>query len=61
MFGPGAASTIPGNAGTAVREPPTRAGTVPGRPVVFSFVGVLGITLILFFVVAGTARVILGR
>ncbi len=29
--------------------------------VVFSFVGVLGITLALFFVVALTARLILGR
>jgi len=28
---------------------------------VFSFVGVLGITLVLFFVVAVTARLILGR
>jgi len=28
---------------------------------VFSFIGVLGITLVLFFVVAVTARMILGR
>ena len=28
---------------------------------VFSFVGVLGITLVLFFTVAATARLILGR
>ena len=32
-----------------------------GRQAVFSFVGVLGITLVLFLAVAATARLILGR
>lgn len=47
-----ASATLPPTAGAAV---------LCAEVVVFSFVGVLGITLALFFVVALTARLILGR
>ena len=39
----------------------TGAAACNAEVAVFSFVGVLGITVVLFFVVAITARLILGR
>ena len=57
LFGAADASTIPASRG---------AEFAPGRFLrrvcrVFSFVGVLGITVVLFLVVAATARAVLGR
>jgi hypothetical protein len=57
LFDAGDRSTIPSS-----RD----AARCPGRFLrrgsrVFSFVGVLGITLVLFLVVAATARAVLGR
>ena len=57
MFEPGPLTTIPSSRETA-GFPGERSRRGRG---VFSFVGVLGITLVLFFVVAVTARAMLGR
>ena len=44
-----------------VEEARSRRGPLDAEVAVFSFVGVLGITLVLFLVVALTGRLILGR
>jgi hypothetical protein len=54
---PGRLSTIPPKVVAARRQ----AALGFGRRFVSSFVGVLGITLVLFLVVALTARLLLGR
>jgi len=44
-----------------VDQATSHRGPLDAEVAVFSFVGVLGITLVLFFVVALTGRLILGR
>lgn len=59
MFASGGVSTMPATIGPWRRI--RQALTLSRRPALSSLLGVLAITLILFFTVAFTARLILGR